>query len=69
MSGEFDLSGVLVSSMLLAALAGLAGACAIHRLLVAVGAYRYVWHAALFDLALFLILWAAASGLPWTPPS
>jgi len=34
----------------------------LRRLLSAVGFYRFVWHRALFDAALFVILLAATMG-------
>ena len=32
---------------------------ALHQLFVRLGVYRHVWHPALFETALFVILWAA----------
>ncbi|TYC90668.1 DUF1656 domain-containing protein [Novosphingobium sp. BW1] len=31
----------------------------LHRLLSALRLYRWIWHAVLFDTALFVIVWAA----------
>ena len=59
MIGEFNLGGVFVSSVLVSALIALAAAFVVRRLLARLGAYRFVWHPALFDTALFVILWAA----------
>jgi hypothetical protein len=59
MIGEFNLNGVFVSSVLVSALIALAAAFVVRRLLARVGAYRFIWHPALFDTALFVILWAA----------
>ena len=59
MIGEFDLNGVFVSSVLVSALIALACAVVARRLLALLGAYRFIWHPALFDTALFVILWAA----------
>ena len=64
MIGEFDLSGVYVSSMLLSAMTALLLTVAGRRLVGWSGAYRYIWHPALFDTALFFIVWAAVIALP-----
>ncbi|MGO9991882.1 MAG: DUF1656 domain-containing protein [Steroidobacteraceae bacterium] len=63
MNGEFAVGGVLLSSMLAAVLIALVAAFALRRLLGLVGAYRFIWHPALFDAALFVILWAAVVAL------
>jgi hypothetical protein len=65
MIGEADLNGVFVSAVLVSALAALAVTFVLRRLLARVGAYRLVWHAALFDTALFVIVWAAIVALPF----
>ena len=64
MMGEANLDGVFVSAVLVSALAALAVTFVLRRLLALVGAYRLVWHAALFDTALFVIVWAAIVALP-----
>jgi hypothetical protein len=69
MIGEFDLHGVFVSSVLVSALAALAAVAVLQRLLGWLGAYRFIWHPALFDTALFVILWAAAVALPLSLPA
>jgi hypothetical protein len=48
--------GVLVPALLLWALVALAISAVLRRVLAAVGFYRLVWHRALFDLALAIIL-------------
>jgi hypothetical protein len=63
MTGEFALDGVFLSAALVSALIALAAAFVLRRLLALVGAYRFVWHPALFDAALFVILWAWAMDL------
>jgi len=63
MNGEFAIGGVLFSSMLPAALIALLGVFVLRRIFGRVGAYRIVWHPALIDVALFVILWAAVVGL------
>jgi len=63
MSGELNLFGIFFPPLLLWALvAGVLG-LGLRRLLGAVGAYRWVWHPALFDLALFVLLLGAVTAL------
>jgi hypothetical protein len=64
MIGEFSLDGVFLSSVLVSAVAALAIAFVLRRLLAWAGAYRLVWHPALFDAALFVIVWAGVVRLP-----
>ncbi len=66
MIGEYDLGGVLLSSVLVSALIALALTFVLRRLLIWVGAYRFIWHPALFDAALTVILWAAVITLPYS---
>ena len=68
MIAEFDISGILISSVLVSALAALVLGVVLRRLLVWTGAYRVVWHPALFDTAAFFILWAALIALPLPSP-
>lgn len=57
MIAELNIFGVFINAGLIAAL--LAGFLlfALRKLLTAAGAYRLAWHAALFDLAMFVLLW------------
>lgn len=64
MTGEVNIGGVLLSSVLVSALISLVLSFVVRRLLSMVGAYRFVWHPALFDTALFVILWAAVIAAP-----
>jgi hypothetical protein len=55
--GEFDIYGVYFPAFaVFAAIALLLQVFVINRLLNAVGFYRVVWHRALFDLAVYVIL-------------
>ncbi len=63
MIGEADLHGVFVSWALIWPLAALAIGAVLRRLFAAAGFYRLVWHPALFDLAMFVILWWGLSTL------
>ena len=57
MTGEFDIYGVYFPAFVVfAAIAFLLQVVVINRLLNAVGFYRWVWHRALFDLAVYVIL-------------
>ncbi|MDB5449342.1 MAG: hypothetical protein JWQ52_470 [Phenylobacterium sp.] len=64
MIGEVNVDGVLLSSVLVSAVIALALSFVVRRLLARLGAYRFVWHPALFDTALFVILWAAVIAVP-----
>jgi hypothetical protein len=64
MTGEWNIGGVFISAVLISALIALGLAFVLRRLLALLGAYRLIWHPALFDTALFVILWAAVVALP-----
>jgi hypothetical protein len=64
MTGEVNVSGVFMSSVLVSAVIALVASFVLRRVLSKVGAYRFVWHPALFDTALFVILWAAVITIP-----
>jgi hypothetical protein len=70
--GEFDIYGVYFPAFaVFAAIALLLQVAVINRLLGPLGFYRWVWHRALFDLAIYVILLgvvtaAGASILPLT---
>ncbi len=58
---EVHFFGVQLPWLLLLAGGALACSWAARRLLATVGAYRWIWHPALFDLALYvLVLYALA---------
>ena len=70
MIGEFDIYGVYFPSFaVFAAIAFLLQVFVVNRFLNAVGFYRWVWHRALFDLAVFVILLGAvtAAGVSLLP--
>jgi protein AaeX len=56
MIGEFDIYGVYFPAFAVYAAIAFALQLAIKRLLDAYGVYRFVWHRALFDLAMYVIL-------------
>ena len=55
---EYNFDGVYIASAPVTATIALILALIIHRLLILVGAYRWVWHPVLFDTALFVCIWA-----------
>ncbi|MEJ2801328.1 uncharacterized protein DUF1656 [Comamonas sp. BIGb0124] len=58
MIGEAAVDGLYFPWLMLLALAALLVSWGVRRLLAASGFYRWVWHPALFDLALYaLLLW------------
>jgi hypothetical protein len=59
MIGEVSLYGIYVPWLLLLSLLALAASRLVSYLLARVGFYRLVWHPALFDFALFVILLGA----------
>ena len=62
MIGEFDIYGVYFPAFaVFAAIALLLQIVVINRLLDALGFYRLVWHRALFDLAIYVILLGAVT--------
>ncbi|MFJ1298705.1 hypothetical protein CEK29_09540 [Bordetella genomosp. 5] len=61
MIGEFNFYGVFFPWLLVLAVPTLAVAWMTRRVLARVGFYRLVWHPALFDLALFVVLLYGAS--------
>jgi hypothetical protein len=59
--GEFDIYGVYFPAFAIFAAIAFLLQVAIKRLLDAYGFYRLVWHRALFDLALYVILLGAVT--------
>lgn len=60
---EVDLFGVQLPWLLLLSGAALPCAWAMRRLLASIGVYRWVWHPALFDLALYVLVLYALTHL------
>jgi hypothetical protein len=63
MIGEISIGGVYVPSLLLWALIAFVLNVGLRRILAVTGFYRLVWHRALFDTALFVILLACVVGV------
>ena len=67
MPAEFDLYGIYVPVLLVLAFAALVVSLVLRRLLAWTGFYSLVWHRALFDLAIYVVLLGAADALlRWT---
>jgi Protein of unknown function (DUF1656) len=61
MIGEHDIGGVFVPSLLIAAVIAFCSTSAVRWSLRRLHFYRFVWHAGLFDVALFVVLlWGTA---------
>jgi protein-S-isoprenylcysteine O-methyltransferase Ste14 len=56
MIGEISLYGLYVPPLLLLVVPALVVCRVLNRVLAAAGFYRFVWHPALFDFSLFVIV-------------
>jgi hypothetical protein len=61
MTGEVSFYGLYLPWIMLLALAAWPLSWGVSRLLAAAGFYRWVWHPALFDTALYVLLLYALS--------
>jgi hypothetical protein len=57
--GEVEMGGVLIPVVLISGIVGFVASLILRRVLRAAHAYTYIWHAGLFDVSLFVVLWAA----------
>jgi hypothetical protein len=62
---ELHLGGVFVPAALVWAGSAYVLSSLIGRVLSRTGFYDRVWHRALFDFSLFVILWGAISAIPY----
>jgi protein AaeX len=62
---EINLAGVYIPAPLLWAAVAFVLSSLIGRILSRAGFYRLVWHRALFDFSLFVILWVGISAIPY----
>ena len=61
MIGESVIDGVFIPRVLIVLLLGFAVSLLLRRVLRSAGLYRFIWHAGLFDTALFVALsWSIA---------
>ena len=56
MIGEFDVDGVFVPSLLVAAVIAFCLTSVVGLSLRRLHLYRFVWHAGLFDVALYIVM-------------
>jgi hypothetical protein len=61
MIGEASFHGLYLPWLMLLCGVALVAQWALHRVLGALGVYRFVWHPALFDTALFVLVLYATS--------
>ncbi len=59
MIGEFDIYGVLVPALLVWLAVAYIVYAAVRYALNATGAYRFIWHRPLFDVALYVVVLGA----------
>jgi protein AaeX len=62
---ELNFSGVFVPAALVWAAAAFVLSSLIGRLLSRMRFYGLVWHRALFDFSIFVMLWGAISAIPY----
>jgi hypothetical protein len=62
---EVSFSGVFVPAALVWAVVAFLLTSLISRLFCRMNLYDFIWHRALFDFAIWLILWAAISAIPY----
>ncbi|NDW05604.1 DUF1656 domain-containing protein [Jiella pacifica] len=68
MIGDFSIFGVFVPRLLVLLLASYGVLLLLKKVLARLGVYRLVWHPALFDLSIFIILAATAANVAeWYP--
>ena len=63
MTGEVEIGGVFLPLPLVTGVAAFFASLILRRLLRTAHAYSYIWHAGLFDVSLFVALWAATDFL------
>lgn len=56
MPAEIDVAGVFVPTLLVLSVVAYAAASLLRRWLTRFGLYKLVWHRALFDLGLFVVV-------------
>jgi hypothetical protein len=66
---EFAIGGVVVPGLLAAMLLAFIAILVLRNVFALTGMYRLVWHPALFDLAVYvLLLWGIAALPQWVSP-
>ena len=65
---EYTVHGILIATAPFTACVALVIAFAMHRVLMALRFYRWVWHPILFDSAMFMLVWALITFHPLPIP-
>lgn len=66
---DFVIGGVVVPGLLLAMLLAFVASLVLRNVFALIGLHRLVWHPALFDLAVYvLLLWGIAELAHWVSP-
>lgn len=60
MIGEVEMGGVFIPVAIVSGIIGFSASLILRRILRVAHAYTFVWHAGLFDVATFVLLWAAS---------
>ena len=63
MNPEVEFAGIYLSSIVPTALLAFAGTTVLRLMAGRLRLYRWIWHPALFDTALFILVWAAIVAL------
>jgi hypothetical protein len=67
MNGEVEAFGVFFPIALVTAVIAFLVSIVLRHILRAIRAYGFIWHAGLFDVSMFVVLWwlvASAAGTP-----
>lgn len=62
---EISVGGIFIPAVLVWAGAAFVAASWVAKLLSWVGAYRVIWHRALFDFCVFVVLWGIFAAIPY----
>ena len=65
---EYAIHGILIAAPPFTACIALAIALGLHRILMALRLYRWVWHPVLFDTGVFVLVWALITFHPLPIP-
>ncbi|MBP2301060.1 DUF1656 domain-containing protein [Azospirillum picis] len=63
MIGEIDIYGLFLPPLLVLAIVAWAVSALLRRVVRTVGGYRWIWHAPLFDLALYVVVLSGLAAL------
>ena len=57
MIGEVEIAGVFVPTAVAGGTTAFIATVILRHVLRVAGAYQFIWHAGLFDVAMFVVLW------------